>query len=73
MFRSALIGSMSNVRPAISAIDYLKRESVKITDRQDRFLFKNISRRPKNKSTASRSNGGGNGGGGGHGGSGGSF
>ena len=73
MFRSALIGSMSNVRSAITATDYLKRESVKITERQDRFLFKNVSRRPKSKSTASRSNGGGSGGGGGHGGSGGSF
>ena len=71
MFRSMLISSMSNVRPAVSAREYLKEDSIKITDKHDRFLFKNVSRRRKVKTGSSHSGGGG--GGGGHGGSGGSF
>ena len=69
MFRSSLIASMSNVHPAATATDYLKRDSVKITERRDKFLYKNVSRRPKSKrAPTSHSNGGNS-----HGGSGGSF
>lgn len=71
-FRSALIGSMSNVHPAVSAADYLKRDTVKITDRRDNFLFTKVSRRRKSKGSSS-SGSGGHSGGGSHGGGGGSF
>ena len=66
LFRSSLIDSMSNVQPAISAREYLKRESVKITEQRDNFLFRKVERRRKSKSSSHSS-------GGGHGGSGGSF
>lgn len=68
--RSWLIGSMSNVRHAIEAIDYLKRNTVKFTEKRDTFLFMNVKRRPRGG--GGRSGGGGHGGGG-HGGGGGSF
>lgn len=67
--RSSLIGSMSNIRHAMEAIDYLKKNSVKFTESRDTFLFTNIKRRPKG---GGGSRGGGHGGGG-HGGGGGSF
>lgn len=75
MFRSALIGSMSNVHQATSATDYLKRDTVKITDKKDTFLFMNVTRRRKSKGRSStQSSGSSRGGGGGsHGGSSGSF
>ena len=69
MVRSSLIGSMSNIRHAMEAIDYLKKNSVKITENRDTFLFMNVKRRPKSSS----SNSGGGGHSGGHGGGGGSF
>lgn len=64
--RSILIGSMSNVRHAQEATDYLKRDSVKLTDRRDTYLFTNVSRRPKssNKSSGGGRSGGGSSGGG---------
>ena len=70
MIRSTLIGSMSNIRHAMEAIDYLKKNTVKIIENRDTFLFTNIKRRPRG--------GGGSSGGGGshgssHGGGGGSF
>ena len=68
MIRSWLIGSMSNVRHAMEAIDYLKRNTVKFTEKRDTFLFMNVKRRPRG---GGRSGGGH--GGGGHGGGGGSF
>ncbi len=71
MFRSALIGSMSNVRPAFEAGEYLDRNSVDINEKKDRYLFTNTTRR--RKSRGSSSGGGSSGGGGSHGGSGGSF
>ena len=72
LFRTVLVSSMSNVQQATTAGEYLKRDSVQITDKNDTYLFTNVSRRRKSKS---RSSGGssGRGGGGGHGGSGGSF
>ena len=68
--RSWLIGSMSNVRHAAEAIDYLKRQTVKFTEKRDTFLFMNVKRRPRG---GSGSSGGGSHGGGGHGVGGGSF
>ena len=66
--RSILIGSMSNVRHAQEAADYLKRDSVKFTEQRDTYLFTNVSRSPKssNKSSAGGSRGGGGSSGGGH-------
>lgn len=64
IIRSVLIGSMSNIRHAMTAIDYLKKNTVKFTENRDTFLFMTVKRRP-------RSSGGGGSRGGGHGGSGG--
>lgn len=64
IIRSILIGSMSNIRHAMEAIDYLKKNTVKFTEDHDTFLFMTVKRRP-------RSSGGGGSRGGGHGGSGG--
>ncbi len=66
MYRSSLIASMSNVKPAIEASEYLDKENIKIIENRDNFLYTNISRRPKSQSSHG---GGGNNGGGGHGGS----
>ncbi|MBR6012396.1 MAG: TPM domain-containing protein [Selenomonadaceae bacterium] len=65
--RSWLIGSMSNVKFASEALDYLKRENVKITENRDTYLFTNVSRRPKSKGSngsGGRGSGGGSSGGG---------
>ena len=69
--RSWLIGSMSNIRHAMEATDYLKRNTVHFTEQRDMFLFKNVKRRPK--SSGGRSGSGGGSHGSGHGGGGGSF
>ena len=69
--RSALIGSMSNIRHAMTAIDYLQKNTVKLNEARDTFLFMNVQRRPKSSGGGRR--GGGGHGGGGHGGGGGSF
>lgn len=60
--RSWLIGSMSNVRHANEAKDYLKRDSIRITENRDTYLYTNVSRQPK-KSGSSGSGGRGSGGG----------
>ena len=60
LIRSALIGSMSNVHHAMEAIDYLKKETVRFSEKRDTFLFMNVERRVK-------SGGGSRGGGGSHG------
>ncbi len=73
MFRVALINTMSNVQKATTAGEYLKRDSVKITDKNDTYLFTNISRRRKGGKGRSSSGGSSGGSGGSHGGSGGSF
>ena len=72
IFRTMLISSMNNVHQATTAGEYLKHDSVKITDRNDTYLFTNISRRRKSNRSSSRGSSSG-GGGGSHGGSGGSF
>ena len=64
IIRSILIGSMSNIHHAMAAIDYLKKNTVKLTENRDTFLFMTVKRRP-------RSSGSGGSRGGGHGGSGG--
>lgn len=69
MVRSSLIGKMSNIHSAQEAIDYLKKNSVKLKESRDTFLFMNVQRRAKG---GNRRSGGGHGGGG-HGGGGGSF
>ena len=69
MIRSTLIGKMSNIHRAMEAIDYLKKNTVKLTENRDTFLFMSVKRRPK---SSGGSRGGGHGGGG-HGGGGGSF
>ena len=69
-FRSVLISSMSNVRHALTASDYLERNSVKINESRDTFLFRNIKRRPRGGGGGgSRGGGGGSSSGGGGGGS----
>lgn len=68
--RSWLIDSMSNIRHVVEASDYLKKDTVNITENRDTYLFTNIKRRPRSSSSSS---GGGSHGGGGHGGGGGSF
>ena len=68
--RSSLIGSMSNIRHAQAAIDYLKKNTVKLTENRDTFLFTNVKRRPK---SSGKSSGGGGHGDSSHGGGGGSF
>lgn len=65
MIRSILIGSMSNVRHAMEAIDYLKKNTVKIFDNRDTFLFMTVKRRPKSSGGSRRSGGHSGGGGGG--------
>ncbi|MBR1396682.1 MAG: TPM domain-containing protein [Selenomonadaceae bacterium] len=66
MFRSSLIASMSNVRPAIEASEYLVQNSVRLTENRDTLLFMNVQRQPKRKSSGGggRSSGGSGGGGG---------
>ena len=67
--RSMLIGSMSNIHHAMEAIDYLKKNSVKLTEARDTFLFMNVQRRPKGGGGGRSSSGGGGHSGGGGGGS----
>lgn len=63
--RSYLIGSMSNVRHASEATDYLEKNSVKLTDTRDMFLFRNVRRSKKSKDNDSSGGHRGGGGGGG--------
>ena len=65
--RSHLIASMSNIHHAAKATDYLEKNSVKLTDTRDMFLFSHVSR--SKKSSNSRGGSGGHSGGGGGGGS----
>ncbi|MBR1728339.1 MAG: TPM domain-containing protein [Selenomonadaceae bacterium] len=68
MYRSSLIASMSNVRPAIEASEYLDKNSVKLMTVRDNFLYMNVQRRPKSQGKGSSGGGGGSSSGGGHGG-----
>ena len=64
--REWLISSMSNVKFAIAATDYLKQNTVNITESRDTYLYTNISRRPKSRNSngGGRNSGGGSSGGG---------
>ena len=61
--KSAMISSMSNVRPAVKASDYLVDGSLDLTEESDQFLFTNVTRTPKAKSTSARDSSHGGGGG----------
>ncbi len=65
--RGRLISGMSNVRPEKAAMDYLKRETVKLLTNRDIYLFTNVVRRPKSSGNGAAARG--SSGGGGHGGS----
>ena len=70
MIRSSLIASMSNVRPAIEASEYLDKGSLQLTENRDTFLYMNVQRRPKSRGGGGHNGvGGSSGGGGGRGGS----
>ena len=53
--RETLISSMSNVTPAARASEYLKEGSFDLTDSDDRFLFMNVTRTQKSKSSGGSS------------------
>ena len=69
MIRSSLIASMSNVRPAIEASEYLDKNSLQLTENRDTFLYMNVQRRPKSHGGGGHNSGGNSSGGGGRGGS----
>lgn len=62
LIRSWLIGSMSNVKFASEATDYLKRESVHLTEERDTYLYTNVTRHKKSRSSNSSSGRGSSGG-----------
>ena len=67
VIREWLIGSMSNVKFASEARDYLKRETVRLTEQRDTYLYTNVTRRTKSRNSSGgggRSSGGGSSGGG---------
>lgn len=71
--RSVLIRQMSNVMPEPAASAYLDRESFRLTEQDDTYLYTNVMRRPKAKANANSGGGGSGGSSGGHGGFGGKF
>ena len=64
MIRSSLSASMSNVRPAIEASEYLDKGSLQLTENRDTFLYMNVQRRTKNHGGGGHNSGGSSGGGG---------
>lgn len=68
LIRSWLIGSMSNVKFANEATDYLKRDSIRMTEERDTYLYTNVTRHKKSRGSSGsgggRSSGGGSSGGG---------
>ena len=64
-FAYYLICGMSNVAPALEASAYLKKDTVDISQRQDRYLYTTVTRRKKSKSSDSSSRDSSHGGGGG--------
>ncbi len=71
--RSVLIRQMSNVMPEPAASAYLDRESFRLTEKDDTYLYTNVTRRPKPKANSNSNSGGGGGSSSGHGGGGGKF
>ena len=67
--RSMLIGSMSNIHHAMAALDYLKKNTVKLKENRDTFLFMHVQRRPRSSGKGGSRGSGHSGGGGGGGGS----
>jgi uncharacterized protein len=67
-----MVASMSNVTNAVSAGQYLKRDTFNLMHSNDRYLYTHTTVVPKAKSRSDDS-GGSSGGTGGHGGGGGSF
>ena len=63
--RSMLIGSMSNIHHAMAALDYLKKNTVKLKESRDTFLFMHVQRRPRSSDRDDSSGSGHSGGGGG--------
>lgn len=67
LIRMWLIGSMSNVKFASEASDYLKRDSIRMTEERDTYLYTNVTRHKKSRSSngggGGRSSGGSSGGG----------
>ena len=63
LIRAGLIRGMSNVVPAPAANTYLDRESFELLDKEDTFLYMNVTRTPKAKKNDSTdaSHGGGGG------------
>ena len=52
-----LVSQLNNVQPAESADDYLKKDSIHLTDCKDTFLYMNVTRVKKSKSRESSSSG----------------
>ena len=71
--KKSMVASMSNVTNAVSARQYLRKDTFNLVDGNDRYLYTHTAVVPKAKSHGGGSSGGGGGGGGGHGGGGGSF
>ncbi len=69
--KKSMVNSMSNVTNAVSAGQYLKRDTFNLVHSNDRYLYTHTTVVPKAKSN--NSDGGSSGGTGGHGGGGGSF
>ena len=63
LIRSWLIGSMSNVKFASEATNYLKRDSIRMTEERDTYLYTNVTRHQKSRGSNSSSGGRGGGGG----------
>lgn len=63
LIRAGLIRGMSNVVPAPAANTYLDRESFELLDKEDTFLYMNVTRTPKAKKNDSTDAGHGGGGG----------
>lgn len=63
LIRAGLIRGMSNVVPAPEANTYLDRESFELLDKEDTFLYMNVTRTPKAKKNDSTDAGHGGGGG----------
>ncbi len=71
--RAVLMGQLKSVRKKTEANAYVKNDGVRITQSNDVFLYKNVSRTERQSSSSSGGSRSGGGGGGGHGGGGGKF
>ena len=53
---------LTSVKSQTAAADYLKRDSLRLTDKEDLFLYANVSKTVRQTDSGSRSGGGGGGG-----------